>query len=284
MRSHSQPRSAFTLIEMLVVTIIIGILISLVSVAVMSAITTSKVARLYFEAQQLTSAMQTMSLDSSTMPPTDLRMANATDFNAPIAKWFKRNYPRYDLATLKADLDAAGGASVTPSVTTTTTPDPGFALVFWLVGFDPDAERPLNGHAARMAGTDRKQWKYDFDIARLVNKRYLMPGAKVLFDDKNGNSLPDAGEKYRAYLYFDGTAYGTPFAGFSPYKTGTGANDYFFSPDSCQIICSGRDEILGSGAAPPGIKVPYAGFDADNVANFGEGGTMKDFIEKVNKL
>jgi hypothetical protein len=205
-------------------------------------------------------------------------MANATDYTSAIAKWFKRNYPRYDLTTLKADLEAAGGASVT------TTFDPGFALVFWLVGFDPDPERPLNGHAARMAGTDRKQWKYDFDMSRLVNKRYLMPGAKVVFDDKNGNSAPDAGEKYRAYVYYDAASYPTNFAGFHCYCNGASTGYLYFNPDTCQILCSGRDEILGSGGSPPGDKVPYAGFDADNVANFGEGGTMKDFIEKVNKL
>lgn len=278
MHPRFQSRNAFTLIEMLVVTIIIGILIGLVSVAVMGALGRAKEAALYFETQEMTKAIHSMSLGGSSFPPADLRMANATDFNSPVAKWFKRNYPRYDLTTLKAELEAAGGASIT------TTFDPGLALVFWLAGFDPDPERPLNGHAARMAGTDRKQWLYEFDTSRLVNKRYLMKGASVLFDDKNGNGAPDAGEKYRAYLYYDASSYATAFAGFSPYKTGTGANDYFFNPDSCQIICSGRDGIFGAGGAPPGAAVPYAGFDADNIANFGEGNTMKDFIEKFKKI
>ena len=281
MRCRSARRSAFTLIEMLVVTIIIGILIGLVSVAVMSAIERAKNTVRYNEARQMANALQTMSTGYASFPPANLAVSGDDDFNAPVAKWFARNYPRYiqgtsptaRVAILRADLLAAGAP---------TTFDPSFALVFWLVGFDPDSEHPLNGHAARMTGANRKDWKFEFDPARLLNKRYLMPGGGALFDDKNGNSAPDlATEKYRAYIYFDSGSYGTPYAGFSPYKIGAAATDLYFDPDTCQVICAGRDNVLGSGGAPPGPAVPYSGFDSDNIASFGGGNTMLDFIEKV---
>jgi type II secretory pathway pseudopilin PulG len=277
---------------MLVVTIIIGILVALVSVAVMKAIETAKETQRYTETQNMANVLQSMSLTYGSYPPADLRMANATDTNAPVYKWFRANFQNYDLTTLYADLGTAG--------VSTTVYDPGVALVFWLVGFDPDPARPLNNHALRMSGADRKNWRYEFDIARLIKPtsastpspnvpRYLMPGGTTLFDDKNGNNVPDAGEKYRAYLYIDNSAYGTTttpyqaFAGFSAYRTGNTANDYYFEPDKCQVICAGRDLILGAGGAPPGANIPYSGNDADNIANF-SGTTMQSYIEKLRGL
>ncbi|NIL96710.1 MAG: hypothetical protein GTO53_04670, partial [Planctomycetales bacterium] len=62
----------------------------------------------------------------------------------PIFKYVQRLFPRYDAATnLYTDLVTDEGINV-------ATFDPGYALVFWLVGFSGDPADPFRDHRLRM--------------------------------------------------------------------------------------------------------------------------------------
>lgn len=214
-------RGAFTLTEILVVCIIIGILMSLVANAVFSAITTAKEAAISNEIDKMRISMDQFKTDVGILPPTDLRFPD--NAGSPIYKFFAAAFPNYDIATpqaggttrLEEDLQAEG--------INYQNYDPGYALVFWLVGFNPDSHNPLRGHGRRMgwdpewgAGdpgntaeleADLTQAFYEFERDRLVRGHYFPPFTKgnieryYVHEDTNGNGIWDFNER------FDGQAY-----------------------------------------------------------------------------
>ena len=262
--------AAFTLVEMLAVTVIIGILMSLLSLAVFSALSMGKEAVLAFEVRELSSAFEQFKNKYGDYPPADLR--NADDPNSAINQFCRRAFYRYagDDAQLKADiltrlnqLTGAGAADITSF-------EPAQALVFWLSGFSPDPTQPFTG-----AGTYDAY--YDFESARLAEGKFLAPG-KNLIADANGNNVWDSGELYKdekAYLYIDRRSYGVDYnhnnGVFRAYQ-GVNANSY-------QIICSGLDEDYGTGniTYPAG---PFPGGDKDNLTNFSGGKTLYDATDQ----
>ncbi|MCE9543954.1 MAG: hypothetical protein K8T25_00290 [Planctomycetia bacterium] len=283
MRSQSMKRAGFTRIELfgavLFIVIVIAILISVMSVAVVGPGGAGPAAFLFAEEQQMTMALQQAMNDygTKTYPPADLRMKSAADLNAPVAQYFQKIFPQYNIKNLYADLRAAG--------VNTANFDPGEALVFWLVGFDPDTTNPLRGHDARMKGLDTTRQLYAFKRELLVKNHYLYTGDTLCDGPSFTNS---ATQKYRGYLYFDNDsgAYGLDFRGFHPYCDGPrGASP--FNPTTCQIICAGRDQLLGTGGVTVNASGAYSRFDtyrgtdADNAANFGGGMDMQIYMEKL---
>ena len=74
----------------------------------------------------------------------------------------------------------------------------------------------------------------------------------------------------RSFLYFDRSAYGTPYGSFSAYQNAGGG---FYSPQSFQVIQAGLDGTLGNGGS--------LSSEDDNAASFA-GGTVRDLFDKNN--
>ena len=260
-RCRSAVRGGFTLTEVLVVAVIIGLLLGLVSAAVFPAIDSAKEFATYSEAANLSMAMESLKAQYGATPPADL--SNPATTSSPVYKFVARAFPRYAISQLESDLTTAGAS---------TSFDPGNALVFWLVGFSGDPSAPFSGHAERMSGSDMSAAFYEFESDRLGTDsnsvvRYFpsLPGGQY-------NSAPAD----RAFLYFDRSAYGT---GYDPNQSGTPFTVYknsggaYYNPQSFQIIQAGLDGELGTGGSLGGSD--------DNVASFASG-TIKDLHDKNN--
>ena len=261
--------SGFTLTEVLIVAVIIGILLALVSAAVFPALDSAKEFARYSEAANLSMAMESFKSQYGATPPADLSDTTAT---GAVAKFFARAFPRYAFTNLATDLQNAGAS---------TSYDPGNALVFWLVGFSGDPSNPLSGHEARMrnGGGDGEPF-YEFDTERLSGSssgavRYYpnLPGGQETYDGDTNRS--------KAFLYYS-RPYEVPNVSsptddqkFVPYQKQGTTNSY--NPRSFQIIQAGLDGELGNG----GALTAEDSIEDDNIASFASG-TIRDFYDKNN--
>jgi prepilin-type N-terminal cleavage/methylation domain-containing protein len=277
LRAAAGWRRGFTLVEVLVVTVIIGILLALVSTAVFPALQSAKEFAITSEASQMSMAMEALKAEYGTgNPPADL---SSND----LYNYVVRTFPRFTKdPTDNSALTAANLQTYLSGLGVNTTQfDPGNALVFWLVGFSDNPAAPFQGHAARMDGSDMSSPFYDFDTDRLGKDttnsqvRYF----PKLSGDDYANAPPQ-----RAFLYFDKKAYDTPYSSFSAYQKYSTEPPNYYNPKDAQIINAGLDGQLGVGGAPKDgagadADIPFSGADADNLTNF-SGGTMGDYTDQ----
>ncbi len=245
----------FTLTEVLVVALIIGILLALVSAAVFPVLDTAKEFGIYSEAAKLKLAMEQLKSQYGANPPADLRTSEGD-----LEKFVARVFPRY-----------TGDLSELPDSVNRGSFDPGNALVFWLVGFSGDPSNPFSNHDKRMSGADMSAAFYEFDTDRLGTNsnivRYFpaLPGGEY-----------DTADASRAFLYFDRSAYSESYTppssttAFNAYKNSGGG---YYSPQSFQIIQAGLDGNLGTGTS--------LSAEDDNIGSFASG-TVKDLYDKNN--
>ncbi len=296
-------RSGFTLVEVLVVAVIIGILLAIVSAAVFPALQSAQEFAITSEAGQLGMAIEAFkSHYGGGYPPADLT-APASGGVDPLYNFVRDAFPRFTevpdpnnpgnmlpldeenlrtyLQNLKNEDEVVEGVYI-------DTFDPGQSLVFWLVGFSNDPADPFDGHVARMRGKNLEKAFYAFDPDRLGTHtdedgiwtvHYYPETVKNMNSDEanaTGGSL--------SFLYFDKRAYdksydpngpdgGGSLPTFSAYQENDGTNP-FYNPAGFQIISAGLDKQLGEGGI---CSQPITGADADNITNF-SGGTMADYI------
>jgi prepilin-type N-terminal cleavage/methylation domain-containing protein len=214
----------FTLVELLVVVVIIGLLAALISTAVISAIGKAREARVLLEIRAIEAAFHAFKERYGEFPPSTLQdEAKVTDF-------LRRAFPRYAAkygTNLYTQFLADTGLSPASS--------PAELLVFWLSGISEDPEHPFQGQRKPL---------FDFVKDRLQGGRYYpdLSGAK-------GNA---------PYVYFRAADY--EIVGFNtgqwilrPYQR----REYYeengqyrcrnewFNPSTFQIISAGRDNMYG---------------------------------------
>jgi prepilin-type N-terminal cleavage/methylation domain-containing protein len=152
-------KRAFTLVELLVVVVIIGILSSLVTVGVMSAVQAAKRSKIAMEMHQITLALETYKNKFGEYPP-DLYD------KAAVVRHVKKRWPRFQLAGSGEDQQyfafmqaidnvyrGAGGTAtyymdnITSVTTITREASYVGALPLWLGGF-PNSDKKFSGFSA----------------------------------------------------------------------------------------------------------------------------------------
>lgn len=258
-----RPHHAFTLVEMLVVVVIIGMLASLITGAVQRAMHRARIARVAMEINQLEMALKAYNQKYGEDPP---------DFTDPavVPRHLARAFPRYDASTWQADLKAAG--------VDVSTLDPGSAVVFWLGGLPAgDGSKKLLGFSANPKNpfdnsASRRPPLFDFDARRL---KLDNDGALRYYPDiGSGQNAPYVYFRSRNGRYGDAHVWGQA----RPYFDAE-TNDWV-NPDSFQIISAGFDGQFGTttdGGEPVyPVGTNYGEAQYDNITNFSEGGTLED--------
>lgn len=232
-------RRGFTLVEMLVVVVIIGILAGLITAAALRARTRAKIALIVVEISELDAACKAFKERFGDYPPDSATAATS---------FIKRAFPRF-----------------TGSAPSGITADK--ALVIWLGGmtgadgrpngFSANPEDPFNATAAGRIGP-----YFDFDSSRLnPDKTYRPPG----FTSTTGSG----------YMYYraDNGAY----SGAAAMKDGRITAQPWINPGSFQIRACGLDGTMGA-ATVFGLGTGYQPADYDDITNF-SGGTLEDAIQ-----
>ncbi len=221
--SHRHARSGFTLVELLIVITIMGVLVSLLSVAVYNALLKAKQAQITGEMHQMDMAMARLAADAGEMFPPDFATFNASDandasryFQTDMRTFMAKRFPRYNgknIGTAIVQLYGPapnGWPKQNPRHNSAVKLDPAEALVFWLGGFSIPAgadSTKLRGFSANAANpiegpaqAKRIPSYYAFQEDRLVDRdndgwyEYVPPG-----NIGGGNGPP--------YVYFNSKSY-----------------------------------------------------------------------------
>ncbi len=310
--NHPSRPAAFTLVEMLVVIVIIGILVGLLLPTIGAVRDRATNAAIAIEINNLAQGIEAYRLKYGDYPP---------DFsdNALVTRHVMQVWPNIDPTELDV-LTAVSRFGV----------DPAEALVFWLGGFSSDPQHPFTGRGGPIrvdAGPrysinpDRENGLYDFDKGRLTQainvNGFLMSNEEARL--RTGPTRAAQADVFPVYMvkrrntpfvYIDARTYAGdattgllpasfPLAAFQPTtnvlgvatayrsdrpRTVTPADPVpfeFANPHTFQIICAGLDDHFGLGGTlrryPSGTNYLSPGpGDDDNITNFSEGNKLQD--------
>jgi prepilin-type N-terminal cleavage/methylation domain-containing protein len=269
MRAKPSKQRGFTLVELLVVIVIIGILASLITVAVSAALTAAKRTRILAEINQLATAVENYKIEHGSYPP-----STSAQLKVHVRDKFTRALPG-DINTIPDNLS------------------PAEILWFCARGYTSDPQRPVD-----FFNVTAKRNGFTFDQGRLVQTRAwqhnpgtmgpLQPTTQRVSPQPVYAYVPQEG-KNAPYVYFDcSRPYPTPIefnAAAQQVALGTGqARTYytknanqvsFANSGKFQIISAGLDGDYGLYASPTDQKLfpeglNYTEGDKDNLVNFSE--------------
>ena len=288
MYRNKTPRTGFTLVEMLVVIVVIGILMGLILVAVVPALFTTYNAAVTIEINQLGGGLEKFKTQFGFFPPCEFDFDGDGDLDLGTNPGPTPD-PE-DLVTLKAYLRriAPNHEQDDNDIATWWTDvgqylDNDSIIVFWLGGLKKNAQFPLtngNGGAAWDGfanGDDPANYIFfDFDGSQLVDG--LSPRVKSYMQARYGE---------QPYVYYEWqrytTAEFTDTAGikYVPYRTIPESPDpaggppwaNYYNPSTFQIVAAGKDVIFGTvtGANDVWTASPQFRDHRDNLTNFSGG-------------
>ncbi|MHB8861700.1 MAG: type II secretion system protein [Pirellulaceae bacterium] len=305
MRANRRSRpSAFTLVEMLVVIVIISILAGLLLPAINMARNAARTTQIAVEIKNMEAGFEGYKLKYVDYPPdfSDRDLVRRHIYTA----W--PNIETAEFVRVERAFWRFPAANVNDANYHLSRVDPAEALAFWLGGFSTNPKRPFTGNGGPFlvnnsggivgANPDRVVGAYELDKGRLNWND----------GDRDFFAIYAPSKKKSPYVYFDARTYGglnravapavngyysVPTKGSAkPYlSTRTSASSgYGFEwvhKDSFQIISAGLDDHYGSEAFltdhmsypryPDGANYlsPGDGED-DNVTNFSEGSKLQD--------
>jgi prepilin-type N-terminal cleavage/methylation domain-containing protein len=283
MSRNTSRRSAFTLVEMLVVIFIIAALAAMLIVGIGQAIKASHNYAMKMEVSQLAQAVEAYKQDKGDYFPSLSESYNTTNRGGTVAwRHIQRCYPKMTAANRDLFFNAIEADNPTTSE----------AMVFFLSRTGSDLQNPFGGT------TDYKIY-FPFDERRLVTRalpatmtlparsyawykpKYAKDTAYFYFDGRKSNPALNGTMPLAGYDVFDTLAVGGP----KPYgKAGT---NEFLNATTFQIICAGLDGDFGSQTAAARKVLPFgttgahnlAEGDLDNITNFGDGKLIKDLLD-----
>jgi prepilin-type N-terminal cleavage/methylation domain-containing protein len=213
-------RRGFTLVELLVVIVIIGILAALITVAVSAAMTSARQARILLEIGQLSGAIEQYKAKYGSYPPSTKPL---------LEQHIHSLFPRMDLNDLKTLPTYMNAAEI---------------LTFCVRGYTSDPQQPVN----YWNNAVKRDNFFDFDQGRLRNGRGIQVGSQTLY-----TKVYVQPQKEVAYVYFDCSR--DP----SVYKSPTGPDLRMFPGDwETKIPSQNRfdAQLTGTGTLEPTVK-PY---------------------------
>ena len=281
------PRRSFTLIELLMVIVIIGVLMSLAFTAYSRVMIRARVAQVKVEIDGMSSALADFKAKFGFYPPSRIVLSEdpaSFSWRTSSRAVIRRMFPQFNF-TLQQDINNNNDDT---DILVLTGAE---CLVFFLggvqengvpIGFSNNPFRPFS-----IQGTNRIGPFFDFDAGRVSNTDVDNDGMREFISPLSTQTTP--------YLYvssYDGRGYASPRTNikidldvFSTVPPDPNPNPdnmtsvYLlqggtpWKPRSFQIICPGFDNKYGKGGVfdPVSAKLDLSQADQDNITNFHSG-------------
>jgi prepilin-type N-terminal cleavage/methylation domain-containing protein len=298
MRTLPTRRTAFTLVELLIVITVIGILVGLLLGAVVPAFKRANEFAIQTEMTQLERAVESFKTKYGFYPPSFVRIQNPGDVTgdgsindddciAALLPYINRIAPNHNETAINPSTNNTYIFDWWDMVGRNIGYGTGQDLVFWLAGLSKNKQRPLTGDGEKDVFYDFKQNQLDFSNGTAA---YLQPKGKsvpFLYVDNSsygyGPSLPAS---QGGPIFFDGFT-NTP-GGFSGSNFVPGVYE---NPNSFQLVTFGMDGLVGAPWEPDAANTSnfttdwhrfVSGAAADNQCNFAGGRLERMLLGTTN--